>query len=122
MTKAVRGAIQVNEDTPQAIGDAAVRLVQEILRANVIAENHIVSIIFSLTRDLTAMNPATGLRRVGFSATPLFCTQEAHIVGGMPKVIRALVTWESMERREAVPVYLDGAEALRSDLAHGNGQ
>ena len=67
------------------------RLVTEILRANGIAENHIVSIIFSLTQDLTAMNPATGLRRVGFAATPLFCTQEAHIAGGMPRVIRALL-------------------------------
>ena len=122
MTKAVRGAIQVPEDTGQAIGDAAVRLVKEILRANGIAENHIVSIIFSLTQDLTALNPATGLRRVGFAATPLFCAQEAHIAGGMPRVIRALLTWESLERRDAVPVYLDGAEALRSDLTHGNGQ
>ena len=122
MTKAVRGAIQVREDTAQAIGAAAVRLVKEILRLNVIAENHIVSIIFSLTQDLSAMNPATGLRRVGFAATPLFCAQEARIAGSMPRVIRALVTWESLERRETVPVYLDGAEALRSDLTHGNGQ
>jgi chorismate mutase len=122
VTKAVRGAIQVPEDTRQAIGDAAVRLVREILRVNAIAENHIVSIIFSLTQDLTALNPATGLRQVGFARTPLFCTQEAAIAGGMPRVIRALLTWESFERRETVPVYLDGAEALRSDLTHGNGQ
>jgi chorismate mutase len=122
VTKAVRGAIQVREDSRQAIGDAAVRLVTEILRANAIAENHIVSIIFSLTQDLTALNPATGLRQVGFADTPLFCTQEAAIAGGMPRVIRALLTWESLERRKTVPVYMDGAEALRSDLTRGNGQ
>ncbi len=122
MTAAVRGAIQVREDTREAIGEAAVRLVREILRANAIAENHIVSIIFSLTQDLTALNPATGLRQVGFASTPLFCTQEAAVVGGMPRVIRALLTWESPERHESVPVYLDGAEALRSDLTRGNGQ
>jgi chorismate mutase len=122
MTKAVRGAIQVTEDTADAIGEATVRLVREILRANAIAENHIVSIIFSLTQDLTALNPATGLRRAGFASTPLFCAQEAHVAGGMPRVVRALLTWESLERRETVPVYLDGAEALRSDLVHGDGQ
>ena len=122
MTKAVRGAIQVREDSRQAIGDAVVRLVTEILRANAIAENHIVSIIFSLTQDLTALNPATGLRQVGFADTPLFCTQEAVIAGGMPRVIRALLTWESLERRRTIPVYMDGAEALRSDLTRGNGQ
>ena len=122
MTRAVRGAIQVREDTAPAIAEATVRLVREILRANAIAENHIVSIIFSLTRDLTALNPATGLRRVGFASTPLFCAQEAHVVGGMPRVIRALLTWDSLERRETVPVYLDGAEALRADLTRGEGQ
>jgi chorismate mutase len=122
VTRAVRGAIQVREDTRQAIGDAAVRLVTEMLRVNAVAENHIVSIIFSLTQDLTALNPATGLRRVGFAATPLFCTQEAAVTGSMPRVIRALLTWDSLERRDAVPVYLDGAESLRSDLPRGNGQ
>jgi chorismate mutase len=66
--------------------------------------------------DLTAANPATGLRRTGFSSTPLFCTQEARIDGALPRVIRALVTFESLERRASVPVYLDGAEALRPDL------
>ena len=122
MTRAVRGAIQVREDTREAIGEASVRLVGEMLRVNAIAENQIVSIIFSLTQDLTALNPATGLRQVGFASTPLFCAQEPAIVGGMPRVIRALLTWESLERRETVPVYLDGAEALRTDLMRGNGQ
>jgi chorismate mutase len=116
MTRAVRGAIQVAQNSDSAIEQAGVRLVSEILKANGIAENHIVSVIFSMTEDLTAANPATGLRRTGFAGTPLFCTQEAKIDGALPRVIRALVTWDSLERRVAVPVYLDGAEALRPDL------
>jgi len=116
MTKAVRGAIQLAENSAAAIERAGTRLVTEILQANGIAENHIVSIVFSMTEDLTAANPATGLRRTGFSATPLFCTQEARIDGALPRVIRALVTFESLERRASVPIYLDGAEALRPDL------
>ena len=72
--------------------------------------------MFSLTDDLTAANPAAGLRKTGFAATPLFCTQEAKIDGALPRVIRVLVTWDSLERRAAVPVYLDGAEVLRPDL------
>ncbi len=121
MTKAVRGAIQVAEDTAPAIEQAAARLVNEMLRVNGIAENHIVSILFSLTTDLTAANPATGLRRTGFAETPLFCAQEARIEGAMPRVIRALLTFDSLERRVLVPVYLDGAEALRPDLTGGRG-
>jgi chorismate mutase len=121
MTKAVRGAITVAENTRAAIESASVRLTQEILRANSIAENHIVSIMYSLTEDLTAANPATGLRRVGFAGTALFCVQEPRIDGGLPRVIRALVTYDSLERRQVVPVYLDGAEVLRPDLSGSNG-
>ncbi len=82
----------------------------------------IVSIIFSLTEDLTAANPATGLRREGFAGTALFCTQEPRIEGSMPRVIRVLVTFESPQRHETTAVYLDGAEALRADLPHRNRQ
>ena len=121
MTKAVRGAIQIAENTSAAIERAGTRLVTEVLLANGIAENHIVSIVFSMTEDLTAANPATGLRRTGFASTPLFCTQEARIDGALPRVIRALVTFESLERRTAVPIYLDGAEALRPDLGEAGG-
>jgi chorismate mutase len=116
MTRAVRGAIQLSDPSAAAIEAASVRLVREVLRSNAIAENHLVSIIFSLTEDLTAANPATGLRRDGFSETPLFCVQEARVDGSMPRVIRVLVTWDSLERRAPVPVYLDGAESLRPDL------
>ncbi len=119
MTKAVRGAIQVAQNTPSGIDAASVRLVGAVLAANSIAENDLVSIVFSLTDDLTASSPATRLRRDGFASTPLFCVQEARIDGAMPRVLRVLVTWRSRDRRPAVPVYLDGAEALRPDLVRG---
>ncbi len=116
MTRAVRGAIQVAENAAQEIGAAAVRLVTEVLRVNGIAENQIVSIIFSMTEDLTAANPAAGLRTAGFRDTPLFCVQEARVDGGLPRTIRVLVTWEATARRAPRPVYLEGARALRPDL------
>ncbi len=117
MTRAVRGAIQVTGNTAPAIESAGARLTAEVLRVNGIAENHIVSILFSMTEDLTAANPATGLRRTGFASTPLFCTQEARVDGALPRVIRVLVTYDSPEGAAPVPVYLDGAEGLRPDLA-----
>lgn len=120
MTRAVRGAIQVAENSVGAIENGAVRIVGEVLGANAIDEQHIISIIFSLTDDLCAANPATGLRRTGFAGTPLFCTQEPRIDGGMPRVIRVLVTFDSTENSEPVAVYLGGAEALRPDLPHGD--
>ncbi len=120
MTRAVRGAIQVVENSRRAIENSTVKLVKEVLRANAIEEQQIVSIIFSVTEDLRAANPATSIRTVGFASTPLFCTQEPRVDGGMERVIRVLVTFESPERNATVPVYLDGAEALRADLGRGN--
>jgi chorismate mutase len=122
MTRAVRGAIQVAENSRPAIENSTVKLVNEVLRANAIEEQHIVSIIFSVTEDLRAANPATSIRREGFAGTPLFCAQEPRVDGSMERVIRVLVTFESRDRHETVPVYLDGAEALRADLSHGNRQ
>lgn len=122
MVFAVRGAIQVGENSAVAIQDDSARLVREICRRNGLEEQDVVSVIFSLTTDLSAANPAAGLRRGGFSETPLFCVQEVRVEGGMPRIIRVLLTAEIDRRRRdgggrrAVHVYLDGAEALRPDL------
>jgi chorismate mutase len=125
MTRAVRGAIQVASDTREAIHEAGSRLVSEVLAANGLAASDIVSLLFSLTEDLGAGNPATGLREGGFADVPLFCVQEARVEGSMPRVVRLLATfeipssWDATGRTRAVAVYLDGARALRPDLMQG---
>jgi chorismate mutase len=125
MILALRGAICVDSDTPERIMIASNRLVQHICQRNDVLEEDIVSIVFSVTSDLRSANPASGLRRYGFSNTPLFCVQEAETDGSIRRVIRILLTAEkepprgrekAAARREAVHVYMDGAEALRPDL------
>jgi len=118
MVLAVRGAIQVAKDSEASIASASTRLVREICRRNNLSEQDVVSIMFSVTEDLTSANPAAGLRREGFSETPLFCVQEARVDGAMPRVIRVLLTAErdADQGRRASHVYLDGAEVLRPDL------
>jgi chorismate mutase len=126
MVFAVRGAIQVRSNAEAAISEASARLVREMCAQNRIAEDQIVSVIFSITEDLTAGNPAAGLRRTGFHLTPLFCVQEARCDGGMPRVIRVLLTARSRRvfgrRGDPVHVYLDGAQALRPDLQASESQ
>lgn len=117
MVKAARGAIQLETDSPAKIGEASARLVRDIMRANRLDERRLVSVVFSMTDDLSSGNPATGLRQTGFRETPLFCVQEARVAGAMPRVIRALVTFRARWRQRPVSVYLDGARALRPDLA-----
>ncbi len=117
--RAVRGAIQVPVDSAPAIRDAAVRLTSELLARNALDPGRIVSLVFSLTRDLTLASPAEAARSLGLAEVPLFCLQEAEVSGSMPRVIRALLTYEAEAGGQPVPVYLDGAEGLRPDLFRG---
>ena len=125
MVLALRGAIRVESDTSDAVRTASIRIVHEMCSRNELAEEDIVSIVFSVTADLRSANPATCLRRNGFTHTPLFCVQEAEVEGSMTRVIRVLMTVEiplprgqtaGRARQTAAHVYLDGAEALRPDL------
>ena len=116
MTRAVRGAVGIERNDAQDIYTGAHRLVREILNRNRIEEGQIVSIIFSVTKDLTRGNPATGLRRFGFADTPLFCLQEADIEGAEPGILRVLLTYRAAEAAVPVPVYLGRAAQLRPDL------
>ena len=113
---AVRGAIKVAANDKAVIHGAAVRLANEVLARNQIGVADVISIICSLTQDLTAANPAAGLRFDRFGEVPLFCVQEAMVAGQMSGVIRLLVTFRSPRSDRPEPVYLDGAERLRPDL------
>lgn len=121
MTRAVRGAITVRENSREEIREASNRLLAELLRRNRIKTRKILSILFSVTADLTRMNPASAVREAGFSAVPLFCLQEARIDGSLRRVIRVLVTYGGRRWRKPVPVYLGEARALRPDLGEGLG-
>jgi len=112
--KAVRGAVQIEKNDKKFIEKGVVKLVTTIIKNNKLLTENIISIIFSQTTDLNVMNPAAALRTVGFSDTPLFCTQEPDISGSMERVIRVIITAESMVN--LVPVYLEGAKNLRIDL------
>jgi len=117
--RAVRGAIRVSENSEAAILAASRRLTSELLARNAVAPERIISLVFSLTRDLTRANPATAVRSLGLASVPLFCLQEAELEGAPGGVIRALLTFTAEESAVTVPVYLDGAESLRPDLFPG---
>ena len=112
--RAVRGAIQVELNDKINIEQGVVRLIKKIITDNNIIITNIISIIFSQTKDLTAMNPASALRTIGYGDIPLFCTQEPEIINSMSRVIRVLITAESADILN--PVYLEGAKKLRTDL------
>lgn len=115
---AVRGAIFA-ENTKDSIQEKAVKLFNAVVGKNGIKSQDIVSLHWTLTKDLDAMNPATALRlgkpAIDVSEIPLFCSQEAFIQGGRPKVIRMMLT--AYLDQKPSHIFLDGAEALRPDFS-----
>ena len=115
---AVRGAAFA-ENTKDSIQEETVKVFNAAVQKNNIKAEDIVSLQWTLTPDLDAMNPATALRlgkpAIDVSEIPLFCAQEAFIKGGRPKVIRMMLT----AYLDAKPshIFIDGAEALRPDFA-----
>lgn len=114
---AVRGAVCC-ENTEASIGALVPDLYRNLIERNGISERDIVSVLFTMTNDLTVMNPATALRKAGLAESlALFASAEPYVEGYLPKVVRLLVTYYGSV--SPVPVYLNGAEALRPDLAAG---
>lgn len=117
---AFRGAVCV-ENTAESITENVCLMCRELFSRNKIKAEDIVSLQFTITDDITVLNPATALRRgnpgLDVSQVPLFCSQEAKIDGMMPKVIRALLTSYVDEGTERQNVYLNGAEKLRPDFS-----
>ncbi len=114
--RAIRGAVQVEANTAQAIAAGTKELLLEILSANKLTPSSVISVILTATPDLTAAFPAAAAREVGFEAVPLMCAVEIDVEGALPRIVRAMATVETNEV-EISHIYLGGAKALRRDIA-----
>ncbi len=116
----LRGATGV-ENTKESIQKNVVEMCLGLFKANKLNPADIVSIQFTQTDDLTAMNPAAAVRRgqeeFDVSACALFCSQEPKIDNSPEKMIRVLVTCYMEEGSQLNHVYINGGERLRPDFA-----
>ncbi|HEX2621857.1 MAG TPA: chorismate mutase [Phototrophicaceae bacterium] len=117
MCRGVRGATTVKDNTAEAIVNGTAELLQKMIEANGIEEDHVASVFFTTTPDLTAAFPAQAARKVGWWQVALMGTQEITVPDGLPLAIRILVHWNTTKKLdEIVHVYMHGAERLRPDL------
>ena len=115
--RAIRGATTVDHDAPAAITERVVALLDSILRRNGLAEEDVISILFTATEDITSTFPATAARTMGLGAVPLICARELAVVGSVPLCIRVMLHVETDRPRGDIHhVYLEGAKGLRDDL------
>jgi len=114
--RALRGATTVEENDAEAIVGATEELMRELIERNELAQEDLVSCLFTCTEDLNAEFPAVAARRVGLGAVPLLCSREIDVPGSLPRVIRVMVHCYADPATPARHVYLREAVALRRDL------
>lgn len=116
--RAVRGATQIDADDRDQILEATTELVSEVMARNELSTGDVISVIFTVTPDLTAEFPALAARKLGFHDVPLLCATEIGVPGALPRVIRVMAHIETdRPRSEVQHVYLRGATSLRLDIA-----
>ena len=116
--RAIRGATQLDSDAREHLLASVDELIRAILEQNELANEDLVSMLFTATPDLHSEFPALAARNLGIGDTPLICAQELDIAGALPRVIRVMVHAEtSLTKAEVRHVYLRGASVLRRDLA-----
>jgi chorismate mutase len=116
--RGIRGAITVDGDEALSIVAATKRLLSEMTVRNGVELDDIASVLFSLTPDLHAVFPALGAREMGWTHVPMLHFTEIDVPGSLERVIRVLMHVNTTRSLEAMEhVYLEGAVALRPDLA-----
>lgn len=115
--RAVRGATQLEVDEREHLLERVAELITAVLEANDLTRHDLISVLFTVTPDLSSEFPAVAGRQVGLVDVPLICAQEIDVPGSLPRVVRMMLHTETELSRDKIQhVYLHGATALRPDL------
>ena len=113
---ALRGATTSKGDTDRFIKEAVIELIQELITRNDLQQDNIISITFTVTRDLTSCFPASIARKYfNFDRVALLDCQQMFVPNDIKFCIRllALVFLEA-DKQSAHP-YLNESSKLRPD-------
>ena len=115
--RAIRGATTAPANSKEAIEEVVTELLDELEKYNPLDPAQIISVTFSVTRDLDAIFPAAiARRRPGWDTVPLLDVQHMYVPSDLQRCIRLLLHANLPESH--LPVrhpYLRNAEHLRPD-------
>jgi chorismate mutase len=115
--RAIRGATQVEVDEKEHVLALTRELVTEVLTANELTNDDVISMVFSATKDIASIAPAAAARQLGLNDTALLCVQEMHVDGSLPLMVRLIAHVETQRPRELIQnVYQRGTHVLRTDI------
>lgn len=114
ITKGIRGAITVEENTAEAIKSATLKLLSELIKQNNIQSENISHAIFTLTNDLNADFPAKFARLdMNWNNVAMMCYHELDVPNSLKKCLRILIVLNCENNFIPKFVYLKGAAKLR---------
>ena len=114
LSKGIRGAITVDENTESSIKEATLELLNEMVEKNNIEESLISHVFFTLTEDLNAAFPAKFARLdFGWKNAAMMCHHELNVPNSLKMCLRVMIVVNCNETFEPEFVYLKGAEKLR---------
>lgn len=114
ITKGIRGAITVDYNAEEAIRNATLKLLNEMILQNSISVENISHVIFTLTDDLNAAFPAKFARLdLGWEKVAMMCYHELDVPNSLRMCLRVLIVLNCEEQFEPKFVYLKGAQNLR---------
>lgn len=116
--RGVRGATTCTGNSKDEITVAVKELWLAMFEQNAFAEDDLAAVIFSSTPDLSAAFPASALRALGWTNTPLFGAAEIEQPEAVKRCIRILALWNTEKGQKDIKhVYLREAAALRPDIS-----
>ena len=112
----IRGATTATGNTVNAIEEAVVELIDELISRNNLIKNNLLSITFTSTKDLDACFPASVARQYkGLDSVALLDCQQMFVPNDVDFCIRLMAQVLLPEDTDVKHPYLRGASKLRSD-------
>ena len=113
---AIRGATTANGNTLLEIENSVVELINELFMRNSLDKKKILSITFTVTKDLDACFPASIARKIyGLDSVAFLDCQQMHVPNDIEYCIRLLALVNLPANSCVEHPYLRGASNLRTD-------
>ena len=113
---AIRGATTSLGDTESFIKDAVIELLQEFIKLNHLKKENIISITFTVTKDLTSCFPAAIARKsFNLDSVAFLDCQQMYVPNDIDFCIRLLALVNLEVERNPIHPYLNGSSILRPD-------
>ena len=112
----IRGATTAKDNSVKGIESAVVELIEELITRNNIVVNNLLSITFTVTKDLDACFPASIARKCkNLDSVAFLDCQQMYVPNDIDFCIRLMAQVSLPADQSVNHPYLRGASKLRSD-------